>query len=186
MGFFSRLFGRSGDEIQKGNNKDRQKTIKEIIASKGLRPLGNKKRLTQTDNEYDVRLFLFADKHDSEIYYKAFIDYAEKNPPPFCIEIMHVRIHTIYDEPFGLVFPYERTDTRPEYVEWFREASLTCNEVLRNFQAADHSYEMLNQYVKELFDWTILTPATFDFNSPEAADIFSDSSDSGFTPLKVK
>ncbi|MDP8268046.1 MAG: hypothetical protein P9L97_04895 [Candidatus Tenebribacter davisii] len=186
MGFFSRLFGKSSNGVQKGNYEDRQKIIKEIIVSKGLCPLGNKKRLTQTDNEYDVRLFLFAHKDDSEEYYRAFIDYAEKNPPPFCIEIMHARIHTIHDEPFGLFFPYERTDTRPEYVEWFREANLTCNEVLCNFQAVDHCYEMLNKYVKELFDWTILTPTTLDFNSPEAADIFSDSSDSGFTPLKVK
>ncbi|MDY6857468.1 MAG: hypothetical protein SWO11_22745 [Thermodesulfobacteriota bacterium] len=148
--------------------------------------MGNKKRLTQTDNYYNVRLFLFADKNDSETYYEEFIGYTKTNPPPFCIEIMHVRIHTIYDEPFGLVFPYERTDTRPEYAEWFREANLTCNEVLRNFQPADHSYEMLNQYVKELFDWTILTPVSFDFDSPEANDIFSDPPGNGFIPLKVK
>ncbi len=185
MGFFARIFGKKSNEIKERSNENRQTAIKEIIASKGLRPLGNKKRLTQTDNQYDIRPFLFSDKHDSEKYYREFIDYAEKNPPPFCIEIMHVRIHTIHEEPFGLVFPYERTDERPEYVAWFREANLTCNEVLRNFQAADHCYEMLNRYVKELFDWTILTPAALDLNSLEAADIFCDSSDCGFTPLKV-
>ncbi len=81
------------------------KKIQKLISEKGLRPLGNKRRLTQTDDEYNVRLFLFAAKRDSEKYYNEFIDYAEENPPPFCIEIMHVRIHTIFDEPFGLVFP---------------------------------------------------------------------------------
>ena len=186
MAFFSKLFGKGSNKAQKDSNLDRQVKIKEIITSKGLRPLGNRKRLTHTDDQYNVRLFLFADKKDSEKYYRAFINYAEKNPPPFCIEIMHVNIQTIHDESFGLVFPYERTDTRPEYVEWFREASLTCNEILHNFQPADHCYEMLNRYVKELFDWTILAPATLDLNSPEVADIFNDSSNDGFTPLKVK
>ncbi len=186
MGLFSGLFRKSSNANQKGNNKETQKTIRSIIDSKGLRPLGNKKRLTQTDDQYDVRLFLFSNKHDSEKYYRTFIDYAENNPPPFCIEIMHVRIHTIHAEPFGLIFPYERTDTRPKYVEWFREATLTCNEVLRNFQPADHCYGMLNEYVKELFDWTILIPDSIDLNSPEANDIFSDPPDNGFTPLKVK
>jgi len=159
--------------------------VKEIIKSKSLRPLGNKSRLTQTDSTYNVRLFLFADKRDSQTYYNTFIDYAGKAPPPFCIEIMHVNINTIFDEPFGLVFPYERTDTRPEYALWFREANLTCNETLRNFQAADHSYRMLSQNVRELYDWTILTSPSFDFNSPEADDIFSDPPDSGYAPLKV-
>ncbi len=125
--------------------------------------MGNKKWLTQTDNQYNIRLFLFFDKYDSETYFNEFINYSKNNPPPFCFEIMHVRIHTIYEEPFGLAFPYERTDTRHEYVEWFCEANLTCNEVLRNFQAADHSYETLNQYVKKLFNWTILTPSIIEF-----------------------
>jgi hypothetical protein len=178
-----RLFS---NKRQKSDPEGRTEKVKEIILSKGLRPLGNRKRLTQTDNSYNVRLFLFADKQDSITYYNTFIDYAGKNPPPFCIEIMHVRIHTIYDEPFGLVFPYERTDSRPEYAGWFREANLTCNETLSNFQAADHSYEMLSQNVKELFDWTILTSASIDFDSMEANDIFSDPPDNGYAPLRMK
>jgi len=179
MGFFSGLFGK-GKNTQNSNAQSMYKRIQELISEKGLRPLGNKKRLTQTDDQYNVRLFLFAGKNDSETYYKEFINYAEKNPPPFCIEIMHVRIHTIYKEPFGLVFPYERTDTRPEYAAWFREANLTCNEVLRNFQAADHSYGMLNQYIREFFDWTILVPADFDPNSEKFKDTFSDPENGGY------
>jgi hypothetical protein len=162
-----------------------QKKIQEIIAANSLRPLGNKQRLTHTDEEYNVRLFLFAKKSDAETYYQEFIFYAEKNPPPFPIEIMLVRIHTIYKEPFGLVFPYELTDTRPEYGAWFREANLTCNEKLRNFQPTDYSYEMLNKYVKELFKWTILLPASYDLNSAEAQEIFTDPPGKGFTALKM-
>lgn len=159
--------------------------IQRIIADEGLRPLGNKQRLTHTDDQYNVRLFLFGDKSDAETYYQMFIDYAEIFPPPFPIEIMFVRIHTIYDEPFGLVFPYERTDTRPEYAEWFRETILTCNEGLRNYRATDHSYEKLNQYVNELFDWTILVPELFDLNSEEAQAIFNDPPGGGYTTLTV-
>jgi ankyrin repeat protein len=179
MGVFSGLFGKKQDD-QNSNARSMHKIVQELISEKGLRPLGNKKRLTQTDDEYNVRLFLFADKNDSETYYKEFINYSEKNPPPFCIEIMHAKIHTIYEEPFGLVFPYEVTDTRPEYAAWFREATLACNEVLCNFQATDHNYEKLNQYIKEFFDWTILVPANFDPNSKKFKDIFSDPENGGY------
>lgn len=154
--------------------------VQKIIKNKGLRPLGNKKRLTHTDNQYNVRLLLFADKNDSETYYKEFIKYAEKHPPAFCIEIMHVKIKTIYDEPFGLVFPYERIETRQEYAAWLKKATLSCNEVLRNFQSADHSYEMLNQYVSELFSWTILVPDDFDPDSSKYREIFTDPENGGF------
>ncbi|MBN2399085.1 MAG: hypothetical protein JXI33_01955 [Candidatus Aminicenantes bacterium] len=154
--------------------------IQALIKEKELRPLGNKERLTHTDDPYNVRLFLFADKQDSDTYYKEFITYAEKKPPPFCIEIMQAKIHTIWKEPFGLVFPYERTDTRPEYVAWFREATLACNEVLRNFQPTDHSYQMLNRYIKEFYDWTILVPADFDIDSHPFKEIFSDPENGGY------
>ncbi|MFH1672869.1 MAG: ankyrin repeat domain-containing protein [Pseudomonadota bacterium] len=167
------------------NAKLTQKAIQNLIIEKRLRPLGNRQRLTHTDNDYNVRLFLFAEKSDAETYYEVFIQYAEKKSPPFPIEIMLTRIHTIYDEPFGLIFPYERTDTRPEYVAWFRDANLTCNEKLRNFQPADHQYEMLNQYVKELYHWTILVPELFDLNLEQSKQIFSDPPGEGFTPLKM-
>jgi hypothetical protein len=159
--------------------------IKSEISAKGLRPLGNKGRLTQTDNNYNVRLFLFSSQADAATYFKTVSAYAQKNPPPFALEILFVRIHTIYSQPFGLVMPYERTDARPAYVAWYREAILTCNETLRNYQAADHSYEMLPNYVKELFDWTILVPAGFDPNSVAGQAILSDSPNNSFPPLNV-
>jgi hypothetical protein len=159
--------------------------MKSLIAEKKLRPLGNKQRLTQTDNDYSVRLFLFASQADATTYFKTLCAYAQKNPPPFALEILLVRIHTIYPQPYGLVLPYERTDTRPEYLPWYREAILTCNETLRNYQAADHSYAMLPQYVKELFDWTILVPAGFDPDAAAGQAILSDPPDGGFPPLKV-
>jgi len=160
-----------------------QEEIKKTIAKKGLRPLGNKIRLTRTDDQYNARLFLFADPADARLYYQAFIHHALKNPPPFAFEILFARIQTIYDEPYGLVFPYERTETRPGYAPWFREATLTCNETIRNFQSADHNYGMLVRYIKELFDWTILVPADFDLDSDEGAGIFSDPADNGYPPI---
>jgi hypothetical protein len=159
--------------------------IKSKIIAKGLRPLGNKQRLTKTDDDYNVRLFLFENQADAATYFKTLNAYAQGNPPPFALEILLVRIHTIYPQPFGLVMPYERTDTRPEYIAWYREAILTCNETLRNYQATDHSYKMLPGYVKELFDWTILVPAGFDSNSAAGQAILSDSADNSFPPLNV-
>jgi hypothetical protein len=111
--------------------------------------------------------------------------YAQKTPPPFALEILLVRIHTIYSQPFGLVMPYERTDTRPEYLAWYREAILDCNETLRNYQAADHGYANLPRYVKELFDWTILVPAGFDPESAAGKAILSDTPENCFPPLNV-
>jgi hypothetical protein len=159
--------------------------IKSIIAEKKLRPLGNKERLTHTGNDYNVRLFLFDSQADATTYFKTLAAYAQDNPPPFALEILLVRIHTIYSQPFGIVMPYERTDTRPEYLAWYREAILTCNETLRNYQATDHGYANLPRYVKELFDWTILVPAGFDSNSAAGQAILSDSADNSFPPLNV-
>jgi hypothetical protein len=159
--------------------------IKSIIAEKKLRPLGNKERLTHTENDYSVRLFLFDLQADAATFFKTLVEYALKNPPPFALEILLVRIHTIYPQPFGLVMPYERTDSRPAYGAWYREAILTCNETLRNYQAADHGYANLPRYVKELFDWTILVPAGFDSDSVEGKAILSDSVDNSFPPLNV-
>jgi hypothetical protein len=159
--------------------------IKSIIAEKKLRPLGNKLRLTQTENDYSVRLFLFTSQADAATYFKTLAAYAQKNPPPFALEILLVRIYTIYPQPFGIVMPYERTDTRPAYAAWYREAILTCNETLRNYQAADHGYANLPRYVKELFDWTILVPAGFDPETPAGQAILSDPPDKGFPPLNV-
>jgi hypothetical protein len=159
--------------------------IQSRISEKGLRPLGNRQRLTHADDSYNVRLLLFDRQADAATYFKALCAYAQENPPPFALEILLVRIHTIYSQPFGLVMPYERTDSRPAYVAWHREAVLTCNETLRNYQATDHSYADLPRYVKDLFDWTILLPAGFDPDSAAGQAILSDPPDGGFPPLEV-
>lgn len=159
--------------------------INEVISAKGLRPLGNRLRLTYTDDEYNVRLLLFQERSDAARYYQAFVAFAENSPPPFPIEILFVHIHTIYDQPYGLAFPYERTDTRPEYAAWLREAILAGNEVLHNYRPTDHSYQMLHRYVRMLFDWTILVPKDFDMMSPAAQAILTDPPDGGFPPLRI-
>lgn len=159
--------------------------IHSLIKKRGLRPLGNRYRLSHSNDTYNVRLFLFDSDTDAEIYYKEFIAYSEKNPPPNAIEIMFVQIKTIYRQPFGLTFPNESTDCRPAYREWFMQAIGTCNEKLRNFQSTDHSYDKLCEYVTDFFDWTILLPASFDIRSPDAKRIFADPPGEGFKPLKT-
>jgi hypothetical protein len=183
--FGGKYLPKTGKKYILARGEHKKMDIKSIIAEKKLRPLGNKLRLTQTDNNYNVRLFLFANQADAATYFKALSAYALKTPPPFALEILLVRIHTIYPQPFGLVMPYERTDSRPAYGAWYREAILTCNETLRNYQAADHGYENLPRYVKELFDWTILVPAGFDLHSATGQSVLSDSPDNCFPPLNV-
>lgn len=67
--------------------EEKDSDIKDLIIKRGLRPLGNKKRLTHTteEDDYDVRLLLFRDKASAETYYDQFISYAKNNPPPFVI-----------------------------------------------------------------------------------------------------
>lgn len=160
------------DNIDEKFNK-----IQTIIAEKQLRPFGNRKRLCHTDNQYDVRLFLFEDLNHARLYFDEFVEYALLNPPPYCFEILLAKIYTIYDEPFGIVFPNELTDSRDEYSSWFREATLTCNDVLRNYQPADHSYGMLGQYIKELYEWTILPTSEIDEAPMDSYPCFEDGQD---------
>lgn len=149
----------------------------------GLRPLGNRERLTHTDNQYDARIFLFSDKEACMFYYDLFVLNTLSFPPPFCVEVMVVKIHTIYEEPYGFIFPHGGTDTRPDYQNWIRELTLKCNEADKQYQPFTHSYEQLHQYVKKVYQWEILTPDPFDYASTEAQKILSDPPDGGYPAL---
>jgi len=157
-----------------------QEEIQKIISEKGLHPLGNKLRLTKTDDQYNTWLLLFLDKDDAERYYNYFISHSLENPPPNAFEIMIVNIHTIYDKPYGIVMPYEQTEIRSEFKEWLAGTTQECNEKLMNYQPTDFSYEMLNKYVRELYKWTIIVPAGFGVETEEAKEILSDHPQNGY------
>jgi hypothetical protein len=156
----------------------------------GLRPLGNLKRLTQTNEEksygYDVRLLLFRDKKSGEKYYRAFLDHAKKNPPPFLIEIMLLYIpKTISAEKYAVVIPNERTDMRPAYQEWAIDAIRSCNDTLRIHGSTDHKYKELHNYVEVVYQWEILAPKGFSKSSEEAKELLRDAPGEGLPALKM-
>lgn len=156
----------------------------------GLRPLGNRKRLTQTNEEksfgYDVRLLLFRDKNSAERYYCSFLDHAKKNPPPFLIEIMLLHIpKTISAEKYAVVIPNEQTDIRPAYQEWALNAIRSCNDTLRIHGSTDHKYKELHNYVEVVYEWEILAPKDFPRSSEEARELLRDAPGEGLPALKL-
>jgi hypothetical protein len=158
--------------------------------TRGLRPLGNRKRLAQIDEEksdgYDVRLLLFRDKDSAERYYRAFLDLARKNPPPFLIEIILLFIpKTIFAEKYAVVIPNEQTDIHPAYQEWALATIRSCNSTLRLHNSTDHKYKELHNYVDVVYQWEILLPKGFSVASREAQELLRDDPDGGFPALKV-
>ncbi|MBN2117356.1 MAG: hypothetical protein JW730_12330 [Anaerolineales bacterium] len=158
--------------------------------TRGLRPLGNRKRLTQTDEEksygYDVRLLLFRDKDSAERYYHAFLDHARKNPPPFVIEIMLLFIpRTIFAEKYAVVIPNEETEIRPAYQDWALTAIRSCNSMIRLHNSTDHKYMELHKYVDVVYQWEILVPRNFSTASTEGQELLRDDPDGGLPALKV-
>lgn len=157
--------------------------------TRGLRPLGNKKRLTHTTDEvshgYDVRLLLFRDKGSAEKYYNLFTGYARSNPPPFLIEIMLLFIpRSIFAEKYAVAIPHEKTDTRPGYNEWAMDAMRSCNN-MPSIPRTDHQYKELHRCVDVVSKWDILVPKNFSETSSEAKELLYDDPNEGFPPLKV-
>lgn len=156
----------------------------------GLRPLGNKKRLTYTTDEVsygiDVGLLLFYNREKAERYYDLFTGYAKKNPPPYLIEVMFLFIPGIPSaEKYGVVIPYETVDLRPEYKQWAINAMRSCNESIRVDQHRDHSYKLLHKVVDVVYKWDILVPRDFSENSIDAKELLHDDANEGFPPLRV-
>jgi ankyrin repeat protein len=157
--------------------------MRQCIARQGLRPLGNRARLAQTEEQYDVRLCLFSQRERAARYLQALEAHAAGSPPPAAFEVSLVRIHTIWPQPFGLVLPSEASDARPALATWLLDALRKCNDTLRLEQSTDHSYAELHKYVKEVFDWTILVPAAFDFSATPPPEWLTDPPGAGWPAL---
>lgn len=154
--------------------------------TRGLRPLGNKKRLTHTDEDYDVRLLLFRDRQRAEQYYDLFIGYAGRNPPPYLIEAMLIFIpKSIFAKKYGVAIPNEEADTRPNYKEWVLSAIRSGNETLRLQKHTDHMYKRLDVCVDLVYKWDILVPADFSETTEGARELLRDDENNAFPPLKV-
>jgi hypothetical protein len=162
--------------------------MKKIISEKGLRPLGNRKRLAplSSEDEYNVRMLLFRDRENASKYYRLIIEYAEKTPPPVFLEVILLYIpKNIYAEKYGVVVPNEYTDKREEYKSWYRDCILTCNDTLRVQQPTDHKYKELHNYVECVYEWAILTPQKFAGEAADFADILVDVEEGSFSALKM-
>jgi hypothetical protein len=164
----------------------KQGVIRELIDQTGIRPLGNKKRLgNNVAEQSNIRLLLFQEQADSKTYFHLLCTYAENNPPPLSFEMLLVRIKTIFDEPFGIVLPYEGLEDSQDYFKWLKAAIIECNESDIIFQKADHNYELFNQYVEKLYDWTVLLQKGVELDSAEVQVILSDPDGEGYPPLRV-
>lgn len=149
-----------------------QKDIKE-----GLRPLGNRLRLTQTDDEsaHDAYLMLFRDRETMDRYYRCFVAYARKCPPPVVLEVMTAHApKTLYDEHYAVIFPHPITDQREAYGPWLKEATMTSNDEVGSHNHTSSRYNALNTNVECIYQWEILLPAGFDTEAPENAEYLTE------------
>jgi len=162
--------------------------IKQHIKQKGLRPFGNKKRLLfQEGQSCYAYMALFGEKQKLERYYKTYIEYAEKNPPPLPIEVMMAYApKNIHAQKFAFVYPYTGSGVNPDYQAWAREAILACNDVVRQDTYLAGDYSSIPSNIEVVLDWDILLPAGLSLDIPEADEIFSDPPDCGFRIMKVQ
>ncbi len=106
--------------------------LKELIAKRGLRPLGKKRLLWTEGKECLMYAAIFRDNRNAERYSELFASDAQKNPPPYMVETMVAYApKTIYNEKFAFICPYPGEDSKAGYEEWAHEAMLTCNDTLR-------------------------------------------------------
>lgn len=162
-----------------------KKTAKKDL-KKSLRPLGNRKRLTHTDDEsaHDAYLLLFRDQDTMDRYYRCFLDFAGKIPPPVVMEVMTTHApKTIFDEKYAFIYPHPLTDRREAYGEWLREAILTCNDHVRSHNHTSSRYNAIKTNVEKVYHWEILLPAAFDTALPENAEYLTDPPDGGYPEI---
>jgi hypothetical protein len=181
MGFIARLLGKAPKH-----------NVKDLITQRGLRPLGNKKRLVWQDGEECLMYAaLFRDRASAERYGRLFADYARQNPPPCAVETMVAYVtNTIYQEKFALICPYPDQDAdqanRAAYGEWAHEAMLTCNETLRQHgYFSGYSYETILPKIEAVYSWDIYLPRGLALDSPAAQELLTDPPGGGFGQLKL-
>ncbi len=160
-----------------------------IIKEKGLRPLGNKKRLVPSEKGCLDYRAQFRDSASALRYYEAFVKYAGRNPPPVLIEVMAAFTpNTIYAEKYSFILPYFNVGVREDYQKWAKEAILSCNDVLRQHSyCSGNKYEYVPESISSagsVLRWAILPPKGFDPDSPEAKELLSDPPEMGYKAVK--
>jgi serine/threonine-protein phosphatase 6 regulatory ankyrin repeat subunit B len=174
------------------NTSSKTFSIDDIIKKNGLRPLGNKKRLGFVEGKdcLDNRA-QFRDRESALRYYKAFVNYAERNPPPLLIEVMVAFTpNTIYPEKYSVILPYFNINVRKDYKQWAGEAILNCNDVQRQHSySAGNSYDYVPKSISSegaVIEWTIITPENFNPESFEGRELLSDPPGMGFNIVNVE
>ena len=166
---------------------EKREGIGALMAQRGLRPMGNRKRLMFADG-MDCMMYaaIFRERSKAEQYSRLMADYALKNPPPFLIETMVAFApKTPYNEKFAFICPYPGDDN-PAYKEWAHNAMLTCNDTLRQENYfSGYSYNAVIPNLDSIISWDILLPRNFDINSPILQELLNDPPDGGFKAVKM-
>lgn len=165
----------------------RRDAIVGLIAREGLRPLGNKARLGE-GIDYRAQ---FRDRDSAERFYKSFVSYSNRNPPPMLIEVMVAYTpNTIYPEKYAFILPYFNSDVPADYQEWARGAMQSCTDVQRQHSySSGNSYEYVPQSIGPkgcVLDWTIIPPGKFDPESGEMRKLLSDPPEMGFESVHLE
>jgi uncharacterized protein len=159
-----------------------------LIEERGLRPLGNKRRLTQAaeSDAYNVRMLLFPTRQNAQGYFDAFVAYGRNNPPPFLIEVTLLYIpRNIYDDKYAVVIPNEQAETRPGYLEWAMGVMRESAEAVRPRVSTDHKYAELHKYVDAVHCWDLLLPGGFSLSSEEAERLLRDTPHEDYPALPM-
>jgi hypothetical protein len=159
----------------------------DLSVKRGLRPLGNKKRLAFVEGETcNASLALFGDRVSAECYCDAFIQYAHENPPPVVMETMVAYVPKIVlAEKYAFIYPYTGVGAHPEYQRWAQDAIRACNSVMRQHNSTAGEYAYIPSNVEVVLRWDILVPRDFDPDSTEAQELLTDPPDGGFRPMRV-
>ena len=156
--------------------------IKSIIASRKVRPLGNRKRLCSVEGkDCHAYIALFSEQAEAERYYEAFVRYAQHRHPPFVIEVLAAHLRQIlFPEKYAFALPYFSAESRPGYNEWAKEAILACNNDLGQHKYTAGKYEILQGAIESVILWNILLPSGFAAGTGEGRELLSDPPGMGY------
>lgn len=197
MGILQRIFGGRETSVEdapahspvseRSGTDRRPPAVEKIIALRGLRPLGNRKRLAWVEGKgLLMYAAIFGQQRQAEQYFQLMTGYARQNPPPLVAEIMVAYApKTIYEEKYAFICPYPDPE-KPAYREWVREAMLSCNDTLcqQNYFSG-YGYDQVIPNLDHLIAWTILLPRDFDPDSPAGREMLADPPDGGFREVRL-
>lgn len=161
---------------------------KTVPLTQGLRPLGNKKRLTSTHTKEarDAYFLLFGNKERLVRYYDEFIKYARKTPPPIVFEVLAAFAPKIvFEEKYVFTYPNPRVDNREAYQVWMQEAIYFCNDRVLPDNHTDFQYHALGRHVEAIYQWDILVPDQFNIFAATAKVFLSDPENGGYPAIKI-